>query len=122
MKPLFVSEGGSAEKLEAIRRSNYLKTVYDTAVEIKTESIAIFGWSFRDEDEHILKGIIKGGVDRIAVSVHTSSGNAEAFCETVTHNIHKVYHKLEYGKRKIKKCTVYFFDSDTDGCWTRDNM
>jgi len=120
--PLFVSEGGPTEKLEAIRRSNYLKTVYDTAVNDKTESLAIFGWSFRDEDEHILRGIIKGGVERIAVSVHTSSGNAESFCETVHHKLNMVYHELGKEKRKtVRKCPVYFFDSDSDGCWTKDN-
>ena len=90
-------------------------------VDNKTESIAIFGWSFRDEDEHILKGIIKGGVDRIAVSVHKSSGNAESFCDTVTQKLNKVYLELEGGRGKIEKAPVYFFDCDSDGCWTKDN-
>jgi hypothetical protein len=51
--PLFVSEGDTEEKLQAIRRSNYLKTVYDCEVDSETESLVAYGWSFRDEDEHI---------------------------------------------------------------------
>ncbi len=111
--PLFVSEGGTEEKLQAIRRSSYLKTVYDCEVDTNNDSLVVYGWSFRDEDEHILKGIVHGGVDRIAVSVHTSSGNAQSFCEAIEHKINKMHYTL----RKKRKCKIFFFDSESDSVW-----
>ncbi|MHA1288628.1 MAG: DUF4917 family protein [Candidatus Thorarchaeota archaeon] len=111
--PLFVSEGETEEKLQAIRRSNYLKTVYDCEVDTKNDSLVVYGWSFRDEDEHILKGIIHGGVEKIAVSVHTSSSDAQSFCETIDHKINKTYYTL----KKKRKCKIFFFDAESDDVW-----
>jgi len=123
--PLFVSEGETNEKLKAIRRSNYLKTVYDRIIDSNSESLVTYGWSFRDEDEHILRGIIHGKVDRIAVSVHRSSGNVQPFCETVRYKIYNMYATLEKERekdtgekvKKKKRCNIYFFDSASDGAW-----
>jgi hypothetical protein len=111
--PLFVSEGETEEKLQAIRRSNYLKTVYDYEIDTRSDSLVIYGWSFRDEDEHILKGIVNGGIDGIAVSVHTGSRNAQSFCETVKYKINKMHYTLN----KERKCKVYFFDSESNNVW-----
>ncbi|MFC1907687.1 DUF4917 family protein [Chloroflexota bacterium] len=111
--PLFVSEGDTEEKLQAIRRSNYLKTVYDYEVDTHNDSLVVYGWSFRNEDEHILKGIVNGGVDRIAVSVHTSSGNPQSFCDGIEHKINKMYYSL----KKKRECKTFFFDSESDDVW-----
>jgi hypothetical protein len=111
--PLFVSEGETEGKLQAIRRSNYLKTVYDYEIDSSSDSLVVYGWSFRDEDEHILRGIINGGVDRIAVSVHTSSGNVQSFCEAIEYKINKMHHTL----RKKRKGKTYFFNSEGDDVW-----
>lgn len=115
--PLFVSEGETEEKLQAIRRSNYLKTVYDYEVNSDTESLVAYGWSFRDEDEHILRGIISGGVNRIAVSVHKSSGNIESFCESVEHKVNRLYYELKKVKKMEKKPLLFFFSSESEDCW-----
>ena len=113
--PLFVSEGETEEKLQAIRRSNYLKTVYDCEVETKNDSLVIYGWSFGEQDEHILRGIIRGGVDRIAISVHTTSGDVEPFCNAVQYRIAKMRSTL----KKKEKCEICFFDSESDGVWNK---
>lgn len=113
--PLFVSEGETKEKLQAIRRSNYLKTVYDREVDTKDDSLVIYGWSFGEQDEHILRGIIHGGVGRIAVSVHTTSGNVKSFCTAVEHKIAT----MEYILDKEKECEVFFFDSESNGVWNK---
>lgn len=117
--PLFVSEGETEKKLQAIRRSNYLKTVYDREINSSSDSLVVYGWSFRNEDEHILRGIVKGGVDRIAVSVHTGSRNVQSFCETVKYKINNMYTTLEKKKKTKAKerCKIYFFDSESDGAW-----
>ncbi len=51
--PLFVSEGNSEDKLRAIRQSKYLDTVYHDELGGGSESLVIYGWSIRDEDEHV---------------------------------------------------------------------
>jgi len=111
--PLFVSEGDTKKKIRAIRRSNYLKTVYDYEVDTNNESLVLYGWSFRDEDEHILRGIIHGGVDRIAVAVHNSSRHGQSFCNTVEYKIKKMINTLQ----ESKELKIDFFDSECKGCW-----
>lgn len=113
--PLFVSEGETNEKLQAIRRSNYLKTAYDREVDTKNDSLVIYGWSFGEQDGHILRGIIHGGVDRMAISVHTTSGNVESFCNTVGYKIAM----MELPLKNKKKCRICFFDSESDGVWNK---
>lgn len=113
--PLFVSEGETDVKLEAIRRSNYLKTVYDREVEAKTDSLVIYGWSFGAQDEHILRGIIHKGVDRIAISVHTTSSNSEFFCSAVDYKIAT----MQLTVKKKEKCKICFFDSESAGVWNK---
>ena len=111
--PLFVSEGETEKKLQAIRRSNYLKTVYDYEIDSKNDSLVIYGWSFRDEDTHILRGIIHGKTNRIAVSVHTSSRNTQSFCAAVDYKIDNIYDTLNMER----KCKLSFFDSESDNVW-----
>ncbi len=111
--PLFISEGATGKKLEAIRRSNYLKTVYDCEVEGNCKSLVVYGWSFGDQDEHILKGIIKGGVERIAVSVHESTNNEQDYCEYVERKVRM----MEKSLNKKTESKIYFYDSDSDGVW-----
>lgn len=115
--PLFVSEGGTDEKLQAIQRSNYLKTIYDLEVNSKCESLVIYGWSFRDEDEHILKAIISSRIDKIAVSVHTGSNNINTFCNSIKYKINKIYSELKSKKNLKRKPLIYFFDSESKDCW-----
>ena len=117
--PLFVSEGETTKKLEAIRRSNYLKTVYDCEVDRRHESLAVYGWSFRDEDEHMLRGFIHGGVTRVAVSVHGDAADKQLFCQAVDYRIAKMYRTIESETTKMKKprCSLTFFDSESDGVW-----
>ncbi len=112
--PLFISEGAAAKKLQAIRRSNYLKTIYDREVNISCDSLVVYGWKFGDQDEHILKGIIKGGVERIAVSVHMVSNNSQTYCEYVNHKVRTMENTL----RKKSESKIYYYDSDSDEVWT----
>ena len=120
--PLFVSEGETTRKLEAIRRSNYLKTVYDCEVDRQHESLAVYGWSFRDEDEHILRGFIHGGVTRVAVSVHGSPSDKRLLCEIIECKIDKMYYTIEKEtKRKRRRCSLVFFESESDGVWVNQS-
>ena len=111
--PLFVSEGSTSDKLDAIQRSNYLDTVYDYALGQSSESLVIYGWSFRNEDEHILKALVDAEPKRVAVSVHASTEDTETYCERVEYLITNMRRKL----RKTQVCHIAFFDARSEGCW-----
>ncbi|RPI80013.1 MAG: DUF4917 family protein [Desulfobacteraceae bacterium] len=68
--PLFVSEGISTMKLNHIRQSPYLWTIYTEVLPSLRPSLVVFGWSFRPEDHHILNAIAKSPLKRIAVSIY----------------------------------------------------
>lgn len=111
--PLFVSEGNTVEKLRAIQRSNYLDTVYDQTLQGHSDSLVIYGWSFRDEDEHILRAIVESEPKIIAISVYTRDNDAESYCTRVVYQIRKMRNALK--KKSVYK--ILFFDSSSEGCW-----
>lgn len=107
--PLFVSEGTSAQKLQAINRSPYLKNVYEHALKDLGTRIVIFGWSLGDHDEHVLNALCENQkLKAIAVSV-VVSGDTEGKCDQIEKKIRKAS-----GNREIE---VIFFDAKSDGCW-----
>lgn len=115
--PVFVSEGKSEQKLNAIRRSRYLSRVYEDILskEIK-ESLVIYGWSFSENDGHIMKAIAENDIERIAVSVYTGGSDEEKriFCDRVNKNIENMKKNDKKSKRDVK---TMFFDSCSPGCW-----
>lgn len=107
--PLIVSEGTSKQKISAISRSPYLKTIHDSVLPTLGKQIAIFGWSLSDSDKHILRAICRGNLAEIAVSVLTSKPKLEQKCAEI--------------ERKIQDASnghavkVVFFDANSRGCW-----
>lgn len=69
--PLFVSEGRSAEKLAAIRRSDYLTFAYETFAR-ECSSLVVFGHSLGNEDAH-LRHVIARSAQKIAVGLRPGS-------------------------------------------------
>ncbi|MBD3398264.1 DUF4917 family protein, partial [Candidatus Micrarchaeota archaeon] len=55
--PLFVSEGNSDAKLASIRRSFYLRTVYDQILSSLDGNVVVYGLSFSDNDRHIIRAL-----------------------------------------------------------------
>lgn len=117
--PLFVSEGTTHDKLEAIKRSNYLHTVYDDALSVPCDTVAIYGWSLRPEDEHILSALISCQPKMMAISVHTRSGDIEAKCEKFEYTINSMYRQLKREKKieSDKACKIVFYDAQSKECW-----
>lgn len=70
LEPLFVSEGTTAQKIEAIKTSQYLRTVFmDILPELKfrgvsnksfREKMTFLGFSFGVNDEHLFKQLAEG--------------------------------------------------------------
>lgn len=107
--PLFVSEGGTTAKFRAITRSNYLSTVYDSALTKITGSLVIYGWSASEQDEHIFNAIDHRDITNIAISVYTKDPDWESYCDRIEDRIALTHH--------LRDVTLYFFDFQCEGCW-----
>ncbi|WP_196298438.1 DUF4917 family protein [Enterobacter kobei] len=86
--PVFVSEGTSKQKLNAIARSRYLDTVYREVLPEKKESIVIYGWSMGENDSHILDALKKSRPSRVAVSVY---GTDTSGCDAIEGKLKAVF-------------------------------
>lgn len=103
--PIFVSEGTSQQKLNAIARSRYLDTVYREVLPEKKESIVIYGWSMGKNDSHILDALKKSKPSRIAISVY---GPDTSDCDAIERRLKMVF---------CQGLIVEFFDSESANCW-----
>ena len=114
MIPIFVSEGKSEQKRQTISRSRYLKIVYREVLPESGPNIVTYGWSFGEEDRHIIKQLLdprnEPGVERVAVSVLREKKPrhvAESECAQIKKEILQVNRSIE----------VDFYDSASRGCW-----
>ncbi len=103
--PLFVSEGTSEQKINSIRSSSYLNTVYREVLTTLEPSLVIYGWGFWEQDTYILERIALSQVQSVAVSVY---GNDQAYCNRVSHTIHQILGA---------QVQVQFFHSNSSGVW-----
>lgn len=107
--PLFVSEGLNEQKIRAISRSSYLSTVNESVLHNCGKSVAVYGCSLADNDDHILEGLSKGHIERIAVSVYMQASDYEEYCSMVSKKLKKFF--------RGKPMELKFFDSASSGCW-----
>lgn len=101
--PLFVCEGTSDHKLQAVGSSRYLQHVHLEVLRDFRESVTFYGWSFSDQDIHILNQIAKSPVHKAAVAVHGGNGDLVNRAEKLLK------------ERNFKE--VVFFDSQSTGAW-----
>lgn len=107
LKPVFVSEGDSSEKLSSIGRSRYLRTVYERLIPSRVgKALVVYGWGMQENDRHILDAIKLSAVQRMAVSVFRSEKALE-YCRHVKDSLEKADIDVE----------PEFFWSDSAGCW-----
>jgi len=66
--PLFIAEGNSKEKKEAIRRSDYLSFAY-SEFEKPKKFLVVFGHSLGDSDMHLINTIKAVKIPKIAISM-----------------------------------------------------
>lgn len=99
VSPLFVSEGTSNQKLGAIYRSEYLRTVYEDVLPNLGDNIVIYGWNMAKNDMHVLNSIMSWkSVKNIALSVHMSETDSN------------ISRKLDLLKSKIPNCSILLFE------------
>ncbi|MBN1857467.1 MAG: DUF4917 family protein [Dehalococcoidia bacterium] len=116
--PLFVSEGSSQRKLEAILQSPYLKTVYSQELVHRGTAWVVFGWrADLLSDQHIFDAIVSAAPTSLALAVHEPTQKKcaewEAFGRTVEEAVRKKH------KDRNKKIRLELFNADSVGCWDR---
>ncbi len=114
MFPLFVAEGSSEQKLTKIKHSAYLYHSYKSfsaQMEVKGQALFIFGHSFSDNDDHVLRKISEGKVEHLFVSVLGSMDeiNKRLFIERV--NV------VARQRNENTPLGVTFFDADSANIW-----
>lgn len=101
--PIFVSEGTSQQKRQAIRSSSYLSEIYFNAIPDISRSLVIYGWGMGEQEQHILDQIKRAKPERIAVSVFDKDQQYAL--------------RVEQQLNLMGIQNVVFFDSKSPGCW-----
>lgn len=114
--PLFVCEGSSKEKVNSISRNYYLSYIYRNILPQLPNTIICYGWSLSENDEHILKQILKDSQrnHKLIISIRTtnkSDSQIEAECTNIKNRINNINNTTE----------VHFFNSSDEGCWLNYN-
>lgn len=100
--PLFVSEGTTAHKLAAIRRSNYLSRVHIEVLGSLGDAVVFYGLGFWPQDEHLIRRVATTAT-RAAVSVYKGD---QKMIDRATNLLKSA---------GIQKIT--FFDAESPGAW-----
>jgi len=103
--PLFVSEGTAQQKINSIKGSSYLSTVYRDVLSSLSSDLVIYGWGLWDQDIYILERMAKSKVRRVAISVH---GNSQSYCNRVSQIV---------VQNLGQDVEIEFFHSNSRGCW-----
>ena len=108
--PMFVSEGETRQKEAAIARHGYLSTVFNEVMRARRDSVVCYGWSFADNDDHILGQLCRLSPNRMAISIYRggrSDGEIDLECRQIELRI----------QRHSPMIRTAFFDSASQGCW-----
>jgi len=111
--PLFVAEGHSHDKLDKILHSAYLHKALRSFSSIGG-SLFVFGHSFDDNDDHVLKKIPEGKVTDLFVGLYgdpNSANNKRIIAKAFSF----MDFRAESGRRN--KLNVHFFDVGTARVW-----
>lgn len=113
--PLFVSEGTSAEKLEKIKHNGYLHRTLASLPKVQGNLI-IYGFSFAENDEHIIRLVEKSGVSQVIVGLY---GNPQS--DANRRVIHRAQlmadRRAQIRRRSAASLSVHFFDAQSARVW-----
>lgn len=108
--PLIVAEGTSDQKMSKIMQSSYLQRGLKSLASI-SGALIVYGFSFSDNDKHVLKRIAKGKVKQLIVGLYgdpSSEGN-----KLIMHKCNE----LKSARSDRNKLEVVYFDSATAQVW-----
>jgi hypothetical protein len=98
--PLFISEGSSEKKLEAIRLNPYLNFCFEKLQKNENENIVVYGSSLSEQDEHIINAI-NSNYKNIAISIYSYDKKKQ------------LEKKMNYISSLFENSNVVFFKSDS---------
>jgi hypothetical protein len=110
VSPLFVAEGTSKQKRAAIQRSPYLKNVFEAALK-QVGDIVSYGFSFGEQDVHLLDALSGPKLKRLAVSIHRPS------TRDVSAEKARIRDLLGQHLVKASALKIEFFDAESSGVW-----
>lgn len=115
--PLFVSEGTSQEKLERIKHSGYLHRGLASMPSV-TGSMFVYGLSFAQNDEHVMRMLEIGKIAKLFVGVYgdpTTRENKEMMSRAIKVADSRKARTL--GRRRTQDLEVHFYDAQSANVW-----
>lgn len=112
--PVFVSEGTTESKLDKITHSAYLHKVYRTLVsytEKPISSIFTYGFSFSENDNHIIRKFKDGKHAKIAVGIYGDILNEE------NQRIVNTLERIKSDRSPLKPLEVRYYSVETAKVW-----
>lgn len=109
VSPLFVSEGTSLDKLQAIRRNGYLNQIYTEELTKPRDTLLLYGWSMSDQDQHILDALAKSKPQRVALSVYRGNGLWQNEAQRMLQRVKQTF--------RLAEKHISLFASDDAGAW-----
>lgn len=108
--PLFVAEGESRAKMKRIKHSDYLSRCYRSFAAIGGD-LVVFGHSFSENDDHILKLITRQRTNRLFVSLF---GDPDSESNRLI-----VRRSMEFAEQRPQRrpLEVIFFDAFSANIW-----
>lgn len=113
--PLFVSEGTSSEKLEKIKHNGYLHRALASLPSI-LGALVIYGFSFAQNDEHVINLIEKGRVSTVLVSLH-GAPELDANRAIINRALLMADRRANVRRRSRVDLSVHFFDARSARVW-----
>jgi hypothetical protein len=111
--PLFVSEGSSDSKLARIRHSGYLqRSLKSLAQNCRGKArLFVFGHSLATNDDHVLRQIENGTIDRVFISLH---GDPDS---PANRAIVARAERLVAARDESQPLDVWYFDAESAKVW-----
>ncbi len=96
IKPLFITEGSNEKKMAKISTNDYLNFVYEDVL-ASSDKLVFFGFSFNENDRHIVEKIKASDCKKIAVSCKDKKGKLfDKFASDVTGKFLGSHIKIEF--------------------------
>jgi hypothetical protein len=99
--PVYVAEGKSEEKREAVNNNYYLRTAHNKLKDRDSEVLVVYGFSFSKSDDHITSVINNSKTKQLNISIRQRD------------SVKEVEKELSRLRVKFPKIEVLFFNSDT---------
>jgi hypothetical protein len=116
--PLFVSEGSSASKKARILHSGYLHKAhrsFEACCGPAGNAIVIYGHSLADNDDHVLRAIVKGNARHLLVSLY---GKADSSAnKAIIEKAEKLVVQRGPTKGKHQALSVIYYDAASAKVW-----